>query len=235
MQVFTDNFSCCWHGSVFCARYIFVFQYKRWSQLSSYLNSTRTNTNPSLTLWWGWSSTVSQQTTPARRRTTLKTMVTITFFFSEQMSHTLARNKLKIQHISELHQLINNQSLQGSTQCGMRDSSLTSTFQSWSWCVLWRRTMTQHLRMISSGTTAYHSPVSRMVRSNSRNHWTGDRTMKQFLKPSCFAKICCFEVLGHWSKTEISRWRQGSAVAVVNTEAPALSGCNNHAQLRLNA
>lgn len=119
------------------------------------------------------------------------------FFFSEQMSRTLARNKLKIQHISELHQLINNQSLQGSTQCGMRDSSLTSTFQSWSWCDLWRRTMTQHLRMISSGSTAYRSPVYRMVRSNSRNHWTGDRKMKQFLKPSCsrrFAVLKCRDI-----------------------------------------
>lgn len=187
-RVFTESFSCCWEGVVFCTCNMFVFQFKRWSRLSSYLNSTRTKTNPSLTLWCGWSSTVSQQTTPARRRTTSKTMVTTTFFFfsffffsSEQMLHTL-------------HQLINNQFLQGSTRCGMRDSSLTSTFQSWSCCDLWWRTMTQHLRMISLGSTAYRSPVYRMVRSNAELEITRWR-------PAVYKDLL------FWFKTEISRLR----------------------------
>lgn len=50
----------------------------RSSRLSSCPKSTRTNTNPSLTRWWEWSSTASQRTTPARRHTTSRTMVTET-------------------------------------------------------------------------------------------------------------------------------------------------------------
>lgn len=66
----------------------FISQYKRWSQLSSCPNSTRTNPNPSSTLWWEWRFMVSQQTMPARRHPTLTTMVSITHTHTERWTHT---------------------------------------------------------------------------------------------------------------------------------------------------
>lgn len=80
-------------------------------------------------------------------------------------------------------------SLQGSTRCGTRDSSSTSMFQSWSWCGLWWRTMTQHPRMISSDSIVYHSPAYRMVRQSSlncRSYWN----IKKKIKPSQGQMFC---------------------------------------------
>lgn len=84
------------------------------------------------------------------------------FFFRANVTH-FGR---KYVYISEVDQLNNNPSLQGLTQCGMRNSRLTSTSQSWPCCGYWWRTMTQHPLMISSGSTVYRSPVYRTVRES---------------------------------------------------------------------
>lgn len=68
--------------------------------------------------------------------------------------------------IFRFHRLNNNSYLQGSTPCGTSALSLTSVSQSWPWCSLWWRIMTQRPRMISSGSTVYHSRVYRMVKKS---------------------------------------------------------------------
>lgn len=157
-----SNFNICENWISVCS----VYQHNRSSQLSSYRRSTRTSTDPLWTLWLGWRSPVCQQTMPARRHITLTTMVSVTHFFHTQntLSANVSKHLKKINlHTGDLHQLNDNPSLQGSTPCGMRASSLTSTSQNWPWCNLWRRTMTQHPRMISSGSTLYRSPAYKTV------------------------------------------------------------------------